>query len=86
MLKRKTKTETEEEKPSYKELLEKEYDSFAAPPTMGSPDNGLSVYVKLHQILEYLGILIKEMQALRQDVNNQEEPAPVVQEESKEIY
>jgi len=88
MLKRKkqTKQTVEQEttpnnsNESFKDSLEAEYDSFASPPTLGSPDHGLSVYMKLHQILQYMNILVEEIKALRKDVNNepQEQPKPPV--------
>jgi len=76
----------QEEKFTPKERLEQEYDSFASAPTLGSPDNGLSIFIKLHQILEYLGLLINEIKALRQDVNSETPEPAKPQEENKEIY
>lgn len=71
--------------PPFRDALEREYDSFAAPPGSSGPDHGLSVFIKLHQVLEYLALLIQEVKGLRQDIAGPEVP-PENSQEPKDIY
>lgn len=75
-----------EAKTNFKEAIEKEYDGFAGAPTTGSPDHGLSIYIKLHQVVEHLAVLRNEIKQLRQDVNSAEPETPNAPQENKEIY
>ena len=92
MLKKKKQMEKQTVEPSnnkesVRDTLEQEYDSFAAPPTMGGPDHGLSVYIKLHQVLQYMAVLVEEVKGLRSDVNNEAGDSPTpVEKVNNEIY
>lgn len=60
-------------KPPFHDALKREYDSFAA--EQWSPDHAMSLFIKLHQILEYTALVLQEIKGLREDIKAQDEDA-----------